>query len=335
MKIRCDVCDKEEASVFCTADEASLCGGCDHRVHHANKLASKHLRFSLLYPSSSNNTSPLCDICQDKKALLFCQQDRAILCKDCDSSIHAANEHTKKHDRFLLTGVKLSATSSVYKPTSSESSTSSNSQDCSVPGSSISNPPPLKKPLSPPPQTNNHNNNSKIQPGDATINQWGSTSTISEYLIDTLPGWHVEDFLDSSLPPFGFSKSGDDDGVLPYVEAEDDSTKRNNNNNTVSLPSKSLGIWVPQIPQTLPSSYPNDHYFSQDNNNIQFGMYNKGTSPQVQSYAPIQNMKQQGQNNKRWYDDGGFTVPQITPTPTTTFAHPSPLSSNKRSRSFW
>ncbi|KAG7651806.1 B-box zinc finger protein 21 [Arabidopsis thaliana] len=329
MMIRCDVCDKEEASVFCTADEASLCGGCDHQVHHANKLASKHLRFSLLYPSSSNTSSPLCDICQDKKALLFCQQDRAILCKDCDSSIHAANEHTKKHDRFLLTGVKLSATSSVYKPTSKSSSSSSSNQDFSVPGSSISNPPPLKKPLSAPPQSNKIQPFSKINGGDASVNQWGSTSTISEYLMDTLPGWHVEDFLDSSLPTYGFSKSGDDDGVLPYMEPEDDNnTKRNNNNNnnnnTVSLPSKNLGIWVPQIPQTLPSSYPNQ-YFSQDNN-IQFGMYNKETSPEVVSFAPIQNMKQQGQNNKRWYDDGGFTVPQITPPP---------LSSNKKFRSFW
>ncbi|KAL1198625.1 B-box zinc finger protein 21 [Cardamine amara subsp. amara] len=324
MKIRCDVCDKEEATVFCTADEASLCGGCDHGVHHANKLASKHLRFSLLYPSSSDNSTPLCDICQDKKALLFCQQDRAILCKDCDSSIHAANEHTKKHNRFLLTGVKLSATSSVYKPTSETSSSSS--QDFSVPRSSIS-----KKPLSAP-----QSNNSKIRPTDSAMNQWGSTSTISEYLIDTLPGWHVEDFLDSSLPPFGFSKSGDDDGVLPYMEAEDDNTKRNNNNNnTVSFPSKNLGIWVPQITQTLPSSYPNQ-YFSQENNNnnnIQFGMmYNKETLPEVESYAPIQNVKQQGQNNKRWHDDGGFTVPQITTT--NTFTHP-PLLSNKKIRSFW
>ncbi|CAH8364014.1 unnamed protein product [Eruca vesicaria subsp. sativa] len=313
MKIRCDVCDKEEASVFCTADEASLCGGCDHQVHHANKLASKHLRFSLLYPSSSNNSSPICDICQEKKALLFCQQDRAILCKDCDTSIHSANEHKKKHDRFLLTGVKLSAISSLYKPTSESSSSSS--QDCSVPS---------KKPLSPP-QSN------KIG-GDAGMNQWGSTSTISEYLIDTLPGWHVEDFLDSSLPPFGFSKSGDDDGVLPYIEAKDDSTKRNNYS-TVSLPSENLGIWVPQIPQTLPSSYTNQ-YFSQENNNnnAQFGMYNnKETPSEVKTYAPIQNMKQQGQN-KRWYDDGGFTVPQIT----TTFTHPPSLHhSNKKSRSFW
>jgi hypothetical protein len=262
---------------------------------------------------------------------LFCQQDRAILCKDCDSSIHSANEHTKKHDRFLLTGVKLSATSTVYKPTTSQSSSSSNNQDYSVPGSLISNPP-IKKPLSAP-QTN-----TKIRPlsktaamvnkiGDAVASQWGSTSTISEYLMDTLPGWHVEDFLDSSVPPFGFSKSGDDDGVLPYMEPEDDSGKRNNNN-TVSLPSKNLGIWVPQIPQTLPSSYTNQ-YLSQDSNNIQFGIYNKETSPEVQSYAPIQNMKQQGQN-KRWYDDGGFTVPHIT-----TFTNPPSLASNKKSRSFW
>lgn len=66
MKIQCDVCSKEEASVFCSADEAALCVGCDRRVHHANKLASKHIRFSLQLPSSSSSSdeSPRCDICQ-------------------------------------------------------------------------------------------------------------------------------------------------------------------------------------------------------------------------------------------------------------------------------
>lgn len=62
MKIWCDVCDKEEASVFCSADEAALCVACDRRVHHANKLASKHPRFNLVSPSYKE--SPLCDICQ-------------------------------------------------------------------------------------------------------------------------------------------------------------------------------------------------------------------------------------------------------------------------------
>lgn len=64
MKIWCDVCDKEKATVFCSADEAALCNGCDGRVHHANKLASKHLRFSLVNPCQKE--SPLCDICQVK-----------------------------------------------------------------------------------------------------------------------------------------------------------------------------------------------------------------------------------------------------------------------------
>ncbi|PPR93770.1 hypothetical protein GOBAR_AA26902 [Gossypium barbadense] len=64
MKIQCDVCNKEEASLLCTADEAVLCHSYDHVVHHANNLASKHPRFSLLHPSSSKQY-PLCDICQD------------------------------------------------------------------------------------------------------------------------------------------------------------------------------------------------------------------------------------------------------------------------------
>nr|GMD85724.1 B-box zinc finger protein 21-like [Ipomoea batatas] len=41
MKIQCDVCEKEEASIFCTADEAALCEACNHHVHDANKLAGR------------------------------------------------------------------------------------------------------------------------------------------------------------------------------------------------------------------------------------------------------------------------------------------------------
>ena len=60
MKMQCDVCAAEAASVFCCADEAALCAACDRRVHRANKLAGKHRRFSLLSPPPP----PLCDICQ-------------------------------------------------------------------------------------------------------------------------------------------------------------------------------------------------------------------------------------------------------------------------------
>lgn len=62
MKIRCDVCEKAEATVFCSADEAALCDECDRRVHCANKLAGQHARYSLLHPTYKG--SPLCDICQ-------------------------------------------------------------------------------------------------------------------------------------------------------------------------------------------------------------------------------------------------------------------------------
>ncbi|TYI75466.1 hypothetical protein E1A91_D06G006800v1 [Gossypium mustelinum] len=186
MKIQCDVCNKEEATVFCTADEAALCDACDHRVHHANKLASKHQRFTLLHPCSSSKQVPFCDICQEKRAFLFCQQDRAILCRDCDVPIHSANEHTQRHNRFLLTGVKLSSRSATYNTTSS----SSNGGD-SVPEFKVNNP---ISSISPP----------NFNPSSNEVD--GSTSSISEYLIEMLPGWHVEDLLDSSpsLSPIGF-----------------------------------------------------------------------------------------------------------------------------------
>ncbi|MCD7464307.1 hypothetical protein HAX54_052487 [Datura stramonium] len=189
MKIQCDVCDKEEASVYCSADEATLCQGCDYQVHHANKLASKHLRFSLIHPSFKD--SPLCDICQERRALLFCKEDRAMLCKECDLPIHKANEHTQKHNRFLLSGVQLSSTvlASNYNQTSS-----------SPTGSAASNAGSNFKARS----GNSFSTTESTPNYQADCIQEGSvsTSSISEYLIETLPGWHVEDFLEypSSFP---------------------------------------------------------------------------------------------------------------------------------------
>ncbi|KAJ0009736.1 hypothetical protein Pint_34780 [Pistacia integerrima] len=216
MKIRCDVCDKEEASVFCSADEAALCHGCDGRVHHANKLASKHLRFSLFNPSFKD--SPLCDICQERRALLFCQEDRAILCRDCDIPIHKANEYTKKHNRFLLTGIKLSASSSSY-PTSSSSNcfdTTTTSKTMNKSSASVSN-------LIPSTPYKVEDNN------QISDNCSVSTSSISEYLMETLPGWCVEDFLDPSSSAASNVTCKTSDKFLSFGE-EDHSA-----------------IWVPEV----------------------------------------------------------------------------------------
>ena len=45
---------------------------------------------------------------QEKVALIFCLEDRAVLCRDCDVSIHASNTLAANHRRFLSTGIRVS-----------------------------------------------------------------------------------------------------------------------------------------------------------------------------------------------------------------------------------
>ncbi|KAG8369499.1 hypothetical protein BUALT_Bualt14G0020000 [Buddleja alternifolia] len=113
----CDVCEKAAATVICCADEAALCGKCDVEVHAANKLASKHQR--LLLQSLSNNL-PRCDICQEKAAFIFCVEDRALFCKDCDEPIHSANSRAANHQRFLATGIRVALSNSCNKEETSK-----------------------------------------------------------------------------------------------------------------------------------------------------------------------------------------------------------------------
>ncbi|XP_018821038.1 B-box zinc finger protein 21-like [Juglans regia] len=300
MKIQCDVCGKDEASVFCTADEAALCDACDHRVHYANKLASKHQRFSLLHPSSKQ--VPLCDICKERRAFLFCQQDRAILCRECDFPIHTANEHTQKHNRFLLTGVKLSSTATLYTSSSSSSNAVSTNGYDSVPD--YKSQPRMKNSVLASDLTNSQqtllakNSVSTTttlvtdHKGDDQNLPANQTSSISEYLIETLPGWHVEDFLDSIPTPFGFYKS--DDSVLPFLDADLES-----NIDTLS-PEINFGVWVPQQPALqCPQKIAGQNVFKErkEATNIKF--------------------------NRRCMEDG-FTVPEIN----------LPSIGSKRSRPF-
>ncbi|KAI9182338.1 hypothetical protein LWI28_024328 [Acer negundo] len=241
MNIWCDVCGKEKATVFCSADEAALCDVCDGRVHHANKLACKHLRFSLVNPTSKQ--SPLCDICQERRALLFCQEDRAILCRECDLPIHKANEHTKKHNRFLLTGVNLSASSSLYPIDSSSSSDASVTTAIDIDDEKKKKN--TKKNRIIPSHSSSviiddDNNNHVISSENGSI----STSSFSEYLMETIPGWRVEDLLDPSTATTTttnvFCKTSDDE-FCPFLDQDLES-----NNNVESFSSEDLGIWVPE-----------------------------------------------------------------------------------------
>lgn len=119
MKIQCDVCERAPATVICCADEAALCAKCDVEVHAANKLASKHQR--LLLQCLSNKLPP-CDICQEKAAFIFCVEDRALFCRDCDEPIHSAGNLAANHQRFLATGIRVALSSKCAKETDKSSS---------------------------------------------------------------------------------------------------------------------------------------------------------------------------------------------------------------------
>lgn len=193
MRVQCDVCAAEPAAVLCCADEAALCSACDRRVHRANRLASKHRRLPLVHPSSSSSgdggaaAAPLCDVCREKRGLVFCVEDRAILCADCDEPIHSANDLTAKHTRFLLVGAKLSPAALAEQPLPSSDCSSDDDAAAAATeeeyhSSAASTGAAVSAPL------------------DASSNGAGGGggvggSSISDYLTTICPGWRVEDLL--------------------------------------------------------------------------------------------------------------------------------------------
>ncbi|XP_020597069.1 B-box zinc finger protein 22-like, partial [Phalaenopsis equestris] len=58
-------------------------------------------------------------------AYFFCLEDRAILCRNCDFSVHTANPCVSIHQRFLLTGVQVGLESTASAPSISKDQSSS------------------------------------------------------------------------------------------------------------------------------------------------------------------------------------------------------------------
>jgi hypothetical protein len=112
MRIQCDACGAAAAAVVCCADEAALCARCDVEIHAANKLAGKHQRLPL-NGGDAATALPRCDVCQERPAFIFCVEDRALLCHDCDEPIHVPGTLSGNHQRFLATGIRVGF-SSVY-----------------------------------------------------------------------------------------------------------------------------------------------------------------------------------------------------------------------------
>ncbi|KAG0562149.1 hypothetical protein KC19_9G121400 [Ceratodon purpureus] len=87
----CDACHGSSAVVYCRADAAYLCAGCDGKVHGANKLASRHERVWM------------CEVCEVAPAVVTCKADAASLCMACDTDIHSANPLAQRHERVPVT----------------------------------------------------------------------------------------------------------------------------------------------------------------------------------------------------------------------------------------
>lgn len=49
---------------------------------------------------------------QEKAAFIFCVEDRALLCRDCDEATHAPNTRSANHQRFIATGIRVALSSS-------------------------------------------------------------------------------------------------------------------------------------------------------------------------------------------------------------------------------
>ncbi|KAJ6960346.1 hypothetical protein D5086_030879 [Populus alba] len=86
----CDTCRAAACTVYCRADSAYLCAGCDARVHAANRVASRHERVRV------------CEACERAPAALLCKADAASLCTACDADIHSANPLARRHQRVPI-----------------------------------------------------------------------------------------------------------------------------------------------------------------------------------------------------------------------------------------
>lgn len=86
----CDMCRSAASTVYCRADTAYLCGGCDTRIHAANQMALGHERVKI------------CEACEQAPAAFVCKADAASLCAACDVDIHSANPLARRHHRVPI-----------------------------------------------------------------------------------------------------------------------------------------------------------------------------------------------------------------------------------------
>lgn len=84
MSACCLIC-LQQATVYCSNDEAFLCNACDTSCH-SSALAMRHVR------------QRVCAVCTRKASTVYCRNDDAFLCAECDATAHA-NPLAARHIR--------------------------------------------------------------------------------------------------------------------------------------------------------------------------------------------------------------------------------------------
>ncbi|KAH0790221.1 B-box zinc finger family protein [Histomonas meleagridis] len=76
----CDLCGKNQATIWCVNDSAKLCPKCDTESHKENKILQRHQRIPL---SEARSVIEFCPLHGDTRVSYYCPQCQAPVCFKC------------------------------------------------------------------------------------------------------------------------------------------------------------------------------------------------------------------------------------------------------------
>ncbi len=166
---------------------------------------------------------------QEKSGFFFCVDDRALLCRHCDLSIHSANSLSSNHKRFLIPGIQVALMAvTVHEVTEAAPQ---ETPQYGLPSSKMSNPskidpvmsvklsdnaqPPLSSlPYHSVPESKNQGSfvpkmgemmGASISTEAQRSPESLSKSSITEFLTDAASGWRVDELLNLADLSEGYS----------------------------------------------------------------------------------------------------------------------------------